>query len=105
MTRSPIRKMLTPLATAKMQTAMQTLPCSLDALVLVTGLAKPVVTRYVKELVQSKLVHVAAWDRDSRGYPTIRQFKWGYAPDVVCPRTARTSTDRMREQRAAQKGL
>ena len=105
MTRSQTRKMLTPLAAAQMQTAMQTLPCSLDALVFVTGLGKPVVTRYVNQLAQSALVHVAAWDRDSRGYPTIRQYKWGAGVDAPCPRTTRTSTDRMRAQRAAQKGL
>ena len=105
MTRSTTRKMLTPLATAQMQSAMQTLPHSLDELVAVTGLAKPVVTRYVKQLADSKLVHIGDWARDSRGYPTVRQFRWGTDVDVVCPRTTRTSTDRMRAQRAALKGL
>jgi len=105
MSRAPIRKMLTPLATALMQTAMQAGPRSLDELVLVTGLAKPVVTRYVNDLALFKLVHVGAWARDSRGYPTIRQFRWGTGDNAICPRTTRTSTDRMRAQRAAQKGL
>jgi DNA-binding IclR family transcriptional regulator len=102
--RSPIRKTLTPLAAALMQSAIQKAPCSLDALVIISGLAKPVVTRYVKSLRDAKLIHVGSWARDARDYPTIRQFAWGDAPDATCPLTTRTAKDRMRALRAAQKG-
>ena len=105
MSRSPIRKTLTPLATARMQTAMQAAPHSLDTLAVVADLAKPVVTRYIKALQAARLVHVGGWDRDTRGYPTIRQFAWGDKPDAACPLTDRTSTTRMRARRAEQKGL
>ena len=96
MSRSPIRKTLTPLVTAKMQTAMSTMPQSLNDLVELTGLAKPTVTRFVNELHEGRVVYVAAWGRDARDYPTIRQFRVGNLPDVECPRTTRTAAERMR---------
>ncbi len=96
MTRSTVRKMLTPLASAKMQTAMLQEPHSLDELVELTGLAKATVTRFVNELHEEKVIHVADWARDARNYPTIRRFKMGNQPDVECPRTTRTAADRMR---------
>lgn len=107
MSRSPVRKTLTPLAAARMQTAMQAAPHSLDTLAVVADLAKPVVTRYVNTLLTAtpRLVHVGGWERDRRGYPTIRQFGWGDMPDAACPLTDRTSTTRMRARRAEQKGL
>lgn len=105
MSRSATRKMLTPAITAQMLEALQSAPRSLNALVEMTGLAKPTVTRYVNELhaAEPKLAHVAAWARDLRGYPTIRQFAWGNRPDVACPTTDRTSTTRMRALRIARK--
>lgn len=105
MTRISTRKMLTPLITAQMLEALQRAPQSLTDLVNLTGLAKPTVTRYVNELhsTKPKRAHVAAWARDPRGYPTIRQFAWGDMPDAACPKTDRTSASRMRVLRAARK--
>lgn len=104
MSRSPTRKMLTPLATARMVSAMQTMAHSLDELVAISELAKPTVARYIKELQAARLIHVGDWARDSRGYPTLRQFKWGDAPDAACPLTTRTAAERMRNKRAMDKG-
>lgn len=97
------RRTLTPVAAARMQQAMQIKPHSLDDLALVSGLAKPTVTRYVNDLHEEKMVHVGDWGRDSRGYPTIRKFAWGTSADAVCPRNPRTSAERMAAIRAAQK--
>ena len=105
MSRSPTRKMLTPVAATRMQAALQAQPHSLDDLSSVSDLAKPLVTRYIKALQAERMVHVGGWARDARGYPTIRQFAWGDKPDAVCPVSTRTSTERMRIRRAEQKGI
>ena len=105
MSRAPTRRMLTPLITAKMSHALQSAPQSLDDLVTLTSLAKPTVTRYVNDLhaASPKMAYVAGWARDSRDYPTIRQFAWGNKPDADCPKTDRTSASRMRVLRSARK--
>lgn len=103
MIRSPTRKMLTPVAAARMLQAMGIRPQSLDDLVSVSGLAKQVVTRYVKALQCAGMLHVGGWARDARDYPTIRQFASGNMPDVACPKTTRTAAQRMRALRLAQK--
>lgn len=101
-----IRKTLTPVATALMQQAMIEAPRSLNDLVEISGLAKPVVTRYVNALyhAEPKMVHVAGWARDARRYPTIRQFAWGNKDDVACPVSTKTNAERMRDLRAMRKG-
>lgn len=100
---SGTRKTLTPVAATRMQQALTVKPHSLDDLVAVSGLAKPTVTRYIKDLADAELVHVGGWARDPRDYPTIRQFAWGNKPDVACPKTTRTAAERMRNLRAARK--
>jgi hypothetical protein len=88
-----------------MQQALGLAPQSLDDLVALSGLSKRIVTRYVRELYEGgvKMVHVGDWDRDRRGYPTIRKFKWGNEQDVACPLTTRTAAERMRDVRAKRK--
>lgn len=105
MTPTPTRKMLTPLAATRMQMALHTKPHSLVDLVAVSGLAKPTVTRYIKEMQVVSLVHVGGWARDARGYPTIRQFSWGNRPDAECPKNERSGADRMRALRATRKAV
>ena len=105
MSRAPTRKTLTPVATALMQQAMVLAPQSLDDLVTISGLSKPTVTRFVNELLDARMVHVGGWARDARDYPTIRQFSAGDAPDTPCPLTTRTAALRMRNLRAARKGI
>lgn len=102
-----IRRTLTPTATARMQQALQNAPQSLDDLVLISGLSKPLVTRYVRELhaAEQKMVHVADWGRDCRGYPTIRKFRWGSQSDVAVPLSDRTAADRMRDLRILRKEI
>lgn len=101
---SPVtRKMLTPTNTVRMQAAMMVKPQSLSDLVVVSGLARPTVTRFVRELQASELVHVGGWERDARGYPTIEQYLWGKGVDTPCPRKSETSTVRMKALRAKRK--
>ena len=103
MTRATVKKMLTPVATATMQTAMLSAAQSLNDLVALSGLSKQTVTRFVNELHEAKVIHVGGWARDTRGYPTIRQFSMGNKPDVECPRTQRTAAERMRGLRLDRK--
>lgn len=97
------RKYLTPVAMHRMQEAMTVEPRSLDALVDVSCLSKPVVTKYVRSLQDAKLVHVGGWDRDVRGYPTIELYKWGQGVDVPCPKKYTNDAERMRLARAEKK--
>lgn len=102
MTRQPL-KMLTPVAVLRMSSAMELDPQSLDDLVAVSGLAKPTVTRFVKSLTEAKMAHVGAWARDARGYPTIRRYSMGSAPDAACPLMYKNDAERMRVTRADKK--
>ena len=97
------RKTLTPVNTVQMQLAMVSGPQSLSDLSLISGLAKPTVTRFVRELQAVKMVHVGSWARDARGYPTIEQYTWGPGGNAVCPRKNESSTVRMAAFRAKQK--
>lgn len=94
------RKTVTPARHVAMHMAMYNSPQSLDQLVEVSGLEKPTVRRFIGELQAMKMVHVGAWARDPRGYPTIRQYKWGAGQDAVCPRKNETSAVRMAAIRA-----
>lgn len=95
------RKTLTPTASAHMQQALATKPQTLDDLVTISGLAKPVVTRYINELYKAdqKIVHVADWGEDARGYKTIRLFAWGGKPDCPKPLKWKSPAERMRAKR------
>lgn len=97
------RKPLTPVASARMQQAMQNGACSLDELVAISGLSKPVVTKYVRELQALQMVHVAGWADDARGYPTIRKYSWGQQFDAPCPKKYNNDAERMRLARAEKK--
>lgn len=97
------RKRLTPSHTVRMQLAMQLAPQSLTDLVAASGLSKPVVTRFVRDLQASQLAHVGDWGRDARGYPTIEKYSFGAGADLACPRKNETSTVRMAALRAKRK--
>lgn len=91
------RKVLTAISAARMQQAMTNEPQSLDELVVISGLAKPVVTRYVRELheAEQKMIHIADWGKDVRGYATIRKFGWGNKPDKSKPLKWASAAERM----------
>jgi hypothetical protein len=97
------RKPLTAVAAARMQKAMASTALSRDALVGISGLSKPVVTRYLNELYTAvpKLVHVGQWGADPRGYATIRMFRWGDKPDAPKPGKWASDAERMRAARKA----
>ena len=87
-----------------MQMALSSHPHSLDDLIAVSGLARGVVARFVRELQDSRMVRVADWARDPRGYPTIRKYALGGEPDTLCPRKNETSAIRMKALREKRKG-
>ncbi len=98
-----LRKRLTPVASAKMQEAMRKKALSLRNLAEVSGLAMPVVTKYVRQLQGAEMAFVADWEADSRGYMTIEKYKFGKGEDVPCPKSTRTAADRMKDVRAKRK--
>ena len=97
------RKMLTPVRQHAMQMAMVEMPVSLDTLCKVSGLAKPTVTRFVRQLQAANLVHRGGWFADARGYPTIELYKFGAGANAPCPVKNETSTVRMAAIRAKKK--
>lgn len=99
-----VRKVLDAVNSARMQQALTLEPQSLDDLVLISGLAKPAVTRYIKQLHAEGMVHIEAWGKDPRGYPTIRLYVWGQGVDAECPVKYKTPALRMAALRAAAKG-
>lgn len=98
-----MRKMLSPISMVKMQAALTHSPQSFSDLAAVSDLDQRVVTRYVHELKEANLVHVGDWDRDARGYPTIRKYVWGPGDDAPCPTKHRDDAERMRKLRAKKK--
>lgn len=65
-----------------------------------TGLSHQAVARWVKEMRDEKLIHIAAWERDVRGYPTVPRFAWGHNfTDAVRPSIPRNELERARRQR------
>lgn len=98
---------MTAVATVLMLNALKSEPQSLDDLTSVSGLAKPLVTKYVNGLMEAspRFAHVAGWLRDARGYPTIRQFAYGDAPDVDCPTSQMTAAQRMAALRERRKNM
>ena len=98
---------MTPLSTVLLLNALKSGPQSLDDLMVVCGLGKPLVTKYVNGLLEAtpRFAHVAGWLRDARGYPTIRQFAYGDAPDVECPKSQMTAAQRMAALRERRKNM
>lgn len=42
-----------------------------------SGMAKPTVSAWVRELQRERLIYVNAWHADARGFMTIAAFSWG----------------------------
>lgn len=82
--------------------AMRIAPQSYAALALFSGLNSATVLQWVKSWRDHKLVHVAGWENDARGYPTIQVMAWAPgAEDVPCP--AMTVVQRNKRWRDKQK--
>ena len=97
------RKMLTPVKILVMHAAMRTKPQSLRALCGLADLSMPVVTRFIRQMQDANALHIGAWARDARGYPTIEQYMWGKGVDAVCPIKNESSAVRMAALRAKRK--
>lgn len=73
-----------------------------DQLSSATGLPTRSVSAWVDALRQAKLVHVAKWLPDSRGYFTIAAFIWG-PNELDATKPTMTGTERNRAWRQRQK--
>lgn len=94
--------------TLRMQTALKAQGQTYDALVAVSGLAKESVARWVKQMRELEVVHVADWAEDVRGRRIVPVFRWGNQPDMPRPGrrwTAAETMARMRARRKAAEGM
>lgn len=90
----------TPATGVKMMVALHSSALTYDELVTLSGLSKPVVSRWVKNMRDAKTVHVAEWRDDTRGRKFVPAFVWGDGDDVARPGAAQTPAQRMASTRA-----
>lgn len=77
-------------------------PCSYDEMAFMSQLTMSSVRSWVKSWREAGLVHIADWQKDSRGYPTIQLMAWGPGlADVPCP--AMSVKERMSRYKGKQK--
>jgi predicted ArsR family transcriptional regulator len=86
-----------------LQSAMTERPCSYDDLAGISGLSKPTVTRWLKQLHAAGGVHIAAWGYDRTGRLFVALWAWGRGVDRPRPGQQRTAAERMKSLRAARK--
>lgn len=90
----------------QMRDALAEKPMTYDDLVVLTGMVKPRVARWVKNNRGS--IRVAHWAPDKNGRPFVPVFSWADGADKPRPGRALTPAEQMRkvrERRAAQAHL
>lgn len=70
-----------------------------------TGLSKPALMRWVKQMREVNLVHIEGYGPDINGRLFIPLFRWGNGEDAPRPGQARTPAARMADYRARQTQL
>lgn len=78
-------------------------PASLEELTFLSQMRAWTVTKWLKAWREAKLVYVAGWDADTRGYMTIPRYQWGLGMDDV-PAPAKPTSQRVAAWRARKKG-
>lgn len=94
--------------TLRMQTALKAGGHTYDSLVAVSGLAKESVARWIKQMRDMGVVHVADWSDDVRGRRIVPVFRWGEKEDLPRPGrrwTAAETMARMRERRRQESSM
>lgn len=94
--------------TLRMQTALKAKGHTYDDLVLVSGLAKESVARWIKQMRDMGVVYVADYAEDVRGRRIVPVFHWGEQPDVPRPGrrwTAAETMARLRARRRAESSM
>lgn len=71
---------------------------TVDELVVLSGMAKMTVWKFVQALRRRKLVHISVWRTDKFGRHTKPAFSFGMVPDVARP-APKTPTRRSRDRR------
>jgi transcription initiation factor IIE alpha subunit len=74
-------------------------PATWHELVECTGLGRNTVLGVLRALYKRKLIHIAAWEEDPRGVPTIRAYAFGKKPDAKQPRKSKEDINRTYRQR------
>lgn len=89
-----------PKISLHMQTALKAKGHTYDDLVLVSGLAKESVARWIKQMREMGVVRVCAWNDDVRGRRIVPVFQWGTEPDLPRPGRRWTAAETMARLRA-----
>lgn len=75
---------------------------SCESLMMMSQMSEATVRKWIKTWRDADLIHVAGWQNDARGYPTIQLFAWQPgAADVPCP--AMTPSQRVLAWKARKK--
>ncbi len=66
--------------------ALATTSCNYLELAAISSQSQSTISNWLTALRNAKLVHVCAWDGDTRGYPTVPRFAFGIdKPDAIRP--------------------
>lgn len=66
-----------------------------------SGLHSLTVYQYTREFHHAGLVHIVAWEPDTRGRDTVKVYMWGTGKDVKRPKipaTVRSATYRLKKK-------
>lgn len=88
---------ITTQQSVRMRDALSEKAMTYDDLVVLTGMRKPRVARWVKNNRES--IRVAGWGPDKNGRLFIAKFAWGSEPDAKRPGRVLTAAEQMRKVR------
>lgn len=100
------RKRNNPARAHAMQEAMSVRPCSADDLAVVSGLGKPAVQHWLRQLraLVPAPIHIGGWGPDCNDRLFVPLYSWGPGTDVARPGPKETAAQRMARLRAGKRG-
>lgn len=84
-----------PLAFAKMIRLLSMGSLNCHEVAKQSGLTTITVYRYCSALHSEHMAHIAGWEKDPRGYHTVRVFKLGPGEDAPSPNTTKRAAQRV----------
>ena len=88
---------ITTQQSVRMRDALSEKAMTYDDLVVLTGMRKPRVARWVKN--NREFIRVASWGPDKNGRPFVQVFSWAEGDDAPRPGRALTPSEQMRKVR------
>jgi len=93
------RKCSSPIAQALLIKQLSVDSATYEEMSNLTGLSPRTLASLVKEFRFHNLMHIAGWDADTRGFPTVARFAWGHKPDAIRPSIPRSVMQKNLRQR------